>query len=357
MIDPNIHGPNTPAEHVEYLRRQAAEYRRQFPEPVQYYLVDAEGNRVEVSREEFQAAAGSWPDDAPLQVSVQPEAKKPEVDEPQHTPGPWDLAWEDGKYGVIASAVGGKLVAVVGNNPNDGLNDIRKANAKLMASAPDMLEQIKRLTTERDNWRVSFANLATVERELLEENERLVKRVVELESEENHHLRTIGSYNTKAGAMEKEIVDMRAKISLLEAELAEKQKYILQLEDRITPTEPLDAPDGPGWWIFQGAERESRPILPEGYADWEAFSDRWRGKNCQPVLDYEDGLGEPFQAVLEVRWVQKGQSICEWRRSGPHHGEPVLGFVSHKYRWNHALYSPNTVVGKWWRVALPQEEA
>ena len=57
----------------------------------------------------------------------------------EHTPGPWELAWEDGKHGVIGQTTGGKLVAIVGNNPDDGRNDERKANARLIAAAPDLL--------------------------------------------------------------------------------------------------------------------------------------------------------------------------------------------------------------------------
>jgi len=51
------------------------------------------------------------------------------------TQGEWDVAWEDGKHGVIAS-VGDYvyLVAVIGNpNPTDGREPTRKANAHLVA--------------------------------------------------------------------------------------------------------------------------------------------------------------------------------------------------------------------------------
>jgi hypothetical protein len=61
----------------------------------------------------------------------------------KHTPGPWELIWEDGKYGVIGAQTEKKLVAIVGNNPDDGLNDIRKANAALIAAAPDMLAALE----------------------------------------------------------------------------------------------------------------------------------------------------------------------------------------------------------------------
>lgn len=59
------------------------------------------------------------------------------------TPGPWALAWEDGKHGVVGATTEGKLVAIVGNNPNDDKNDERRANAQLIANAPDMLAALQ----------------------------------------------------------------------------------------------------------------------------------------------------------------------------------------------------------------------
>lgn len=64
------------------------------------------------------------------------------------TAGPWELAWEDGRYGVIAAATGKKLICVIGNNPDDGLNDIRRANAELMAQAPTMRDRINELSED-----------------------------------------------------------------------------------------------------------------------------------------------------------------------------------------------------------------
>lgn len=66
------------------------------------------------------------------------------------TPGPWSLAWEDGKYGVVGSTTEGKLVCLVGNNPDDGKNDERKANATLIAAAPTMYEYVLRKAKEGD---------------------------------------------------------------------------------------------------------------------------------------------------------------------------------------------------------------
>ena len=65
----------------------------------------------------------------------------------KHTPGPWELAWEDGKHGVVGATTEGKLLFVVGIVGNDEetahRNDERKANARLCAAAPEMLEALE----------------------------------------------------------------------------------------------------------------------------------------------------------------------------------------------------------------------
>lgn len=61
----------------------------------------------------------------------------------KHTKGPWGLAWEDGKHGVIAEASNGRLIAIIGNDPmsSEERQEERKANAVLMAAALRMLEE------------------------------------------------------------------------------------------------------------------------------------------------------------------------------------------------------------------------
>lgn len=58
-----------------------------------------------------------------------------------HTPGPWALAWEKGKHGVIGtdgkSEV--KLLCIVYNDGGSREPE-RKANAQLMSAAPELLE-------------------------------------------------------------------------------------------------------------------------------------------------------------------------------------------------------------------------
>lgn len=127
----------------------------------------------------------------------------------------------------------------------------------------------------------------------------------------------------------------------------------------------VNAPEGPGWFAFEGSEWESKPIyLKDGveYGEWQkewlgAAEEHWHLYKLElyPVVRYIDVKGEPFQTILDVKWVHQGMSISNRKHSGPHRGEPVLGFMSNKHRWNHALYGIDTLVGKWWRLHLPWE--
>lgn len=118
--------------------------------------------------------------------------------------------------------------------------------------------------------------------------------------------------------------------------------------------QPLDAPDSPGWWAFEGSEWGSEAIWPNGMTEQEVDEDN----SWVPIepIGYREILKEPFRAVLDVRWVYPGQAISIRKYSGPYEGtEPILGFVSPKYRWNHALYGIDTVCGKWTRLTMPWE--
>ncbi len=64
----------------------------------------------------------------------------------EFTPGPWELAWEDNKHGVVAASVDGKMVFIgmIGNADDDPVkNESRKANARLMASSPCLLAALE----------------------------------------------------------------------------------------------------------------------------------------------------------------------------------------------------------------------
>ena len=58
----------------------------------------------------------------------------------KHTPGPWQVAYDPGKYIVVGCKERGICII-----PNEGGQDeqIRKGNACLIAAAPDMLEALK----------------------------------------------------------------------------------------------------------------------------------------------------------------------------------------------------------------------
>lgn len=127
----------------------------------------------------------------------------------------------------------------------------------------------------------------------------------------------------------------------------------------------LDAPGGPGWWAFEGSEWESKALyLVDGVeTTWqekwnEAAEEHWNRyeENPYDVHRYVDVKGVPFRTVLDVRWVRHGMSFSCRHGCGSHEGEPVLGFVSPKYRWNHALYAIDTLVGHWWLLTLPWKE-
>ena len=55
--------------------------------------------------------------------------KKEQISKPQHSPTPWFLSWEDGKYGVVGSDTEGKCVCTVFNDGGER-EPTRKANAK-----------------------------------------------------------------------------------------------------------------------------------------------------------------------------------------------------------------------------------
>lgn len=61
----------------------------------------------------------------------------------KHTPAPWEAATEDGKLGVIGATSKGKFIAIVGITGEQGMDAERKANARLIAAAPELLEALE----------------------------------------------------------------------------------------------------------------------------------------------------------------------------------------------------------------------
>jgi hypothetical protein len=74
-----------------------------------------------------------------------------EVLKAEHTPGPWET---DG-ISVRSAGFSGRMIALceisVRGRPYDETYDEAIANATLIASAPDMLEELKSVRRERDN--------------------------------------------------------------------------------------------------------------------------------------------------------------------------------------------------------------
>lgn len=142
---------------------------------------------------------------------------------------------------------------------------------------------------------------------------------------------------------------------------------MLDSQTKATIVVALEMPDGPGWWAFEGSEWQSEPIYRVEGVEYRGWQKEWTEEaeeywhrhelNLHDPIRYEPVKGEPFQTVVEVRWINKGQAISNRKHAGPHEGEPVLGFLSPKYRWNHALYSIDTWVGKWYKLAMPWEVA
>lgn len=81
----------------------------------------------------------------------------------KYTPGPWVLlhhtaAQHDGDRAVYGP--GNKWICDMNGGPND--NDGTLANARLIASAPTILEHLKRLTNVVNNSKVSRADILNV---------------------------------------------------------------------------------------------------------------------------------------------------------------------------------------------------
>lgn len=67
------------------------------------------------------------------------------------TPGPWEINPED-PFEIISKEWGG--IASVPNEPaeNKALMDMTRSNARLIASAPDLLEALKRFIDHQTQW-------------------------------------------------------------------------------------------------------------------------------------------------------------------------------------------------------------
>lgn len=136
------------------------------------------------------------------------------------------------------------------------------------------------------------------------------------------------------------------------------QKQVNELKETIW----LDSPDNPGWWAFEGSEWDQQAFYEykgKEYDEWqeewtEEAEEYWHRYELEliPVSRYETVPGESFQTIVEIKWIQKGESINSRKHSGPHNGEPVLGFVSPKYTWSAGFYGIDTWTGKWQKLNI-----
>lgn len=117
--------------------------------------------------------------------------------------------------------------------------------------------------------------------------------------------------------------------------------------------EQSDAPDSEGWWAFEGHEWLGRYVRVDGQP-MEDFEDRESYYDGE--THFIEGLGDPVQTVLFVRYSRKGgESVSSRRRHGPYKGEPFLGYVKTLHSWDHTLHTPDMLIGKWTKLSLPWE--
>lgn len=71
----------------------------------------------------------------------------------QHTPGPWAIDWNVSRIDVF-SADAATLVATIRRSTlSAGIDDVAKANARLLVAAPDLLEALVMVRDADDDCR------------------------------------------------------------------------------------------------------------------------------------------------------------------------------------------------------------
>ncbi len=72
-----------------------------------------------------------------------------------HTPGPWTIRYTTNIFGPRLNGDGVRLVANTGgysSNVDDSVDDVNKANAYLIAAAPDLLTALKGIRSTLDDF-------------------------------------------------------------------------------------------------------------------------------------------------------------------------------------------------------------
>jgi hypothetical protein len=77
------------------------------------------------------------------------------------SPGPWELAWQEGCYGVVGCTTDGKFIAITGFTRGDDerVDAERAANARLIAVAPEMFAALERGLSLAGGWREAITLL------------------------------------------------------------------------------------------------------------------------------------------------------------------------------------------------------
>lgn len=78
----------------------------------------------------------------------------------KHTPGPWVLDWNVSRIDVFSSDSAVMVASVRRSAMSEGIDSQARANARLIAAAPDLLAALVEVTDRLDAFSVS-ANLNT----------------------------------------------------------------------------------------------------------------------------------------------------------------------------------------------------
>ena len=82
----------------------------------------------------------------------------------RHTPGPWAIDWNVSRLDIF-SADAATLVATIRRSTlSAGIDDVAKANARLIAAAPNLLAVLQEIEESADYWSEYDVPLGIVER-------------------------------------------------------------------------------------------------------------------------------------------------------------------------------------------------
>lgn len=121
---------------------------------------------------------------------------------------------------------------------------------------------------------------------------------------------------------------------------------------------PLDQPDAPGWWAFEGSERKTK-LVPCSEDEADLVDEGEWDEGDEPDVRYfkrVDGLDEPFQTILFVRHVKKGERFSSRYQDASYDGpQGVLGYIMTHHPWYNGMNGLDKLAGKWTRVFVPWE--